>query len=159
MPAIEGGDWSREQPIVWEHEGSRAVRIGEWKLVSEIGKGWELYNIDNDRTELDDLLSSNKPRVDDMEKVYRLNNTKGVLQGYGFYCPGCECHHNFMVKGKIIWGFNQDLEKPTFSPSLLIRASDPKQRCHLFVKEGKIQFLGDCFHEYAGKTIDMESVE
>jgi arylsulfatase A-like enzyme len=47
------GDWSRQQPIFWEHEGNRAVRLGEWKLVSEIADPsdpssravWELYNM------------------------------------------------------------------------------------------------------------------
>ena len=42
LPVIEGQEWTRESPIFWEHEGNRAVRIGEWKLVSEYGLPWEL---------------------------------------------------------------------------------------------------------------------
>jgi len=35
--------FSRSQPIFWEHEGNRAVRIERWKLVSKHPAGWELY--------------------------------------------------------------------------------------------------------------------
>ena len=93
------------------------------------------------------------------DKVYKLNDQSGVLDSYGFHCPGCRCHHSFSIKGKPVWKFNGDVENPTFSPSLLVWASRPEKRCHLFVREGKIQFLGDCFHEFAGKTVEMEGVE
>ena len=33
---LGGNDWKRDTPIAWEHEGNRAVRMGDWKLVSEI---------------------------------------------------------------------------------------------------------------------------
>ena len=62
--------WSREKPIFWEHEGSRAVRIGEWKLVAPVGGEWELYNIDDDRTELHNLADSNKPKAQELAKLY-----------------------------------------------------------------------------------------
>ncbi len=53
--AIENGSWVRPAPIYWEHEGNRAVRLGDWKLVSEGNTRWELYNMKSDRTELNDL--------------------------------------------------------------------------------------------------------
>jgi arylsulfatase len=70
LSAFEGRTWERTQPIVWEHEGNRAVRDGQWKLVSEYGKGWELYDMEADRTELNDLAGSEATRVAAMEKVY-----------------------------------------------------------------------------------------
>ena len=70
LSAFEGRTWERTQPIVWEHEGNRAVRDGQWKLVSEYGKGWELYDMEADRTELNDLAGSEATRVASMEKVY-----------------------------------------------------------------------------------------
>ena len=70
LPAIERRDWARERPIVWEHEGSRAVRQGQWKLVSAIGGGWELYDMERDRTELDDLYARNRPRARELERIY-----------------------------------------------------------------------------------------
>ena len=42
-------------PIYWEHEGNAAMRWGNWKLVREYHKPWELYDIDADRTEMHDL--------------------------------------------------------------------------------------------------------
>lgn len=48
-PLFTGGQIEREA-IYWEHEGNRAVRIGDWKLVQRT-KPWELYNIAQDRSE------------------------------------------------------------------------------------------------------------
>jgi arylsulfatase len=70
LSAIESRDWARERPIVWEHEGSRAVRQGQWKLVSAIGGGWELYDMERDRTELDDLYVRNRSKAQELEKLY-----------------------------------------------------------------------------------------
>ena len=51
-PLITGEGTVAERPMFWEHEGNRAVRLGRWKLVSEYGKPWELYDMEVDRTEL-----------------------------------------------------------------------------------------------------------
>jgi len=40
------------RPIFFEHEGNRAVRDGEWKLVALDNEPWELYDFDHDRSEL-----------------------------------------------------------------------------------------------------------
>ena len=70
LPSIGRREWRRERPIFWEHEGSRAVRDGDWKLVSAVGEGWELYNIADDRTELNNLRSRNRPKADAMRAAY-----------------------------------------------------------------------------------------
>ena len=70
MQAIDSGEWNRPTPIFWEHEGSRAVRDGEWKLVSEVGGQWELYNMNQDRTELNNLVESNRLKAEEMGKMY-----------------------------------------------------------------------------------------
>jgi arylsulfatase len=57
--------WSR-RPLYWEHEGNRAIRSGEWKLVSKHPGGWELYNISVDRTEMNNLATQNPVRVKEM---------------------------------------------------------------------------------------------
>ena len=51
---FKGNDIDREA-IYWEHEGNRAIRVGDWKLVAKRGQDWELYNISEDRSELNDL--------------------------------------------------------------------------------------------------------
>lgn len=56
-PAMLGNKLDRKQPIYWEHEGNRAVRDGKWKLVAKGPAGkWELYDIEADRMESNDLV-------------------------------------------------------------------------------------------------------
>jgi arylsulfatase A-like enzyme len=69
-PALRGEAWERERPILWEHEGNRAVRDGRWKLVNKYPGNWELYDMIEDRTELHDLAASNVPQVDRMKAMY-----------------------------------------------------------------------------------------
>lgn len=65
-PAFQGKSVERLQPIFWEHEGNRAIRIGQWKLVSKHPGNWELYNVSNDRTEMHDLAADHPDRAQDM---------------------------------------------------------------------------------------------
>ena len=70
-----------------------------------------------------------------------------------FYCPACKCVHPFDLDR---WTFNGDVERPTFSPSLrVLNPTDTTTTCHLFVRDGRIEYCGDCPHEMAGKTVDM----
>jgi arylsulfatase A-like enzyme len=75
VPAFDDQDLGRKA-LFWEHEGNRAVRMGKWKLVSRADDNsliwdkteelnpanWELYDMDNDRTELHDL-SGDQPEL------------------------------------------------------------------------------------------------
>lgn len=105
-----------------------------------------------------------------------------------FNCPGCKERHNVRIVPKDqlpCWQFNGNFDKPTFQPSILIRSghyvpwynpSDPcwctynKENpdkkapfectvCHSFITDGQIQFLGDCTHELAGKTVPLQKEE
>lgn len=84
-----------------------------------------------------------------------------------FWCPGCNEGHAIVVG---TWTWNGDLERPMFSPSVLVKfhgyphGIDPDQgevqkpgpqTCHSFVTDGRIQFLGDCTHSLAGQTVDL----
>ena len=86
-----------------------------------------------------------------------------------FHCPGCEVEHVCSVtsKSRTNWGWNGNLDRPTLTPSVLVRTGravdpsfvpepgDPPEVCHSFVTDGRIQFLGDCTHALAGKTVDL----
>ena len=91
----------------------------------------------------------------------QLRRTSGWVPGRGavdrwvFECPGCRELHG-VHDG---WEFNGDRDRPTFSPSILVAGSDPERRCHSFVRNGKIEFLSDCHHELAGKTVELPEVE
>lgn len=58
LPAVRGKPLDRHEPLFWEHEGHRAVRDGKWKLVASFNEPWELYDMEADRTELNDLVKS-----------------------------------------------------------------------------------------------------
>lgn len=86
-----------------------------------------------------------------------------------FWCPGCDGAHAVTVgEGSgPRWGYNGNPEKPTFTPSILVRwPANPdateefkewrtERVCHSFVTDGRIQFLGDCTHALAGQTVDL----
>ena len=102
-------------------------------------------------------------------RVQRISSPDGVLRGFSLYCPGCTNYHVIYTEpwsranGEPgpVWEFNGDLERPTFSPSLLVYegkrvdGSVSHPRCHTFIREGRIQFLSDCGHALAGQTVDM----
>jgi arylsulfatase len=70
LPALRGGK-AAERPVTgWEHQGHRAVRMGDWKLVSSYRKPWELYNVSADRTELNDLSGREPARVAALQSEY-----------------------------------------------------------------------------------------
>jgi arylsulfatase A-like enzyme len=53
-----------------EHERNRAVRQGRWKVVSRHSSGWELYDIEKDRTETNDLAAREPDRVKKVSALY-----------------------------------------------------------------------------------------
>ncbi|MRG87016.1 DUF6527 family protein [Salinibacillus xinjiangensis] len=97
-------------------------------------------------------------------KVRKTNDER-----YLFYCEGCENCHGINDS----WSFNGDYDNPTFSPSVLVRGTRPitdgeydrlisgekiepeKFVCHSFIRNGEIQYLNDCTHKLAGKTVDL----
>jgi hypothetical protein len=77
-----------------------------------------------------------------------------------WWCPGCKMPHSVPVNGPRGWTWDGNLERPTLSPSVLIRmpsGAPPKQRiCHSFVRDGRMDFLSDCTHKLAGQTVELE---
>jgi arylsulfatase len=64
VPAFNGQPAGRSTPLFWEHEGNRAVRDGQWKLVANGPRGaWELYDLSADRTEMNDVAGQQPERV------------------------------------------------------------------------------------------------
>lgn len=68
-----------------------------------------------------------------------------------FQCPGCDCLH-YVDSPR--WNFNGDVNNPSVTPSLVIEHSD-NVRCHLFVRDGKIEFLDDSTHALKGQTVEI----
>ena len=58
------------KPIFIEHEGNRIARKGKWKLVSYANKPWELFDLDADRSETNDLAAQHPGIVDRLDSAY-----------------------------------------------------------------------------------------
>ncbi len=63
--------WTGQKALYFEHEGNKAVIEGDWKIVSNHPENqWRLYNLANDRTELNDLTKTYPKRVKEMENLF-----------------------------------------------------------------------------------------
>lgn len=110
-----------------------------------------------------------------MAKLYKIKDWRPGIADVYFHCPGCKCGHGVWTEKWIkdhdtngnpiygpIWSFNGNMDKPTFSPSILVtigHGEKPSDVCHSFVRDGMIEFLGDCTHELAGKAVEMEDIK
>lgn len=103
--------------------------------------------------------------------------------GVVIFCPACKEGHRVWVPSPEtpanvpVWEWNSNKEKPTISPSILVQGTklvrdvDGKWTgewerdangntiptvCHSFVRDGMIQYLGDCTHDLAGQTVPLQ---
>lgn len=93
--------------------------------------------------------------------------------------------HTVRVSGDGAWQWNGSVDEPTLQPSVLFQSGHyapghhgdkcwctynkehPEQasdgficvRCHSYVTDGKIQFLGDCSHSLVGQTVEIPQME
>jgi hypothetical protein len=90
---------------------------------------------------------------------------KGEFRGqYLWWCPGCGEYHGVWTEEpnsltQAHWSFNGNREKPTFEPSILVGGVDRDgndRRCHCFIRDGIIEYCGDCSHALAGQKVALE---
>lgn len=81
-----------------------------------------------------------------------------------FNCPGCGHEHTVPIEGTgNDWTMTGTEENPTLEPSVLNynfkNLPDGKQEksniCHLFIRNGKIEYCSDSQHALGGQTVDM----
>lgn len=84
---------------------------------------------------------------------------------YFLICRGCNQEHLIPKIGKpgASWTFNGDFEKPTFSPSVMLKWNQGEaqvpQCCHFIITDGNINYCGDCTHALVGQTIPLPEIE
>lgn len=86
------------------------------------------------------------------------------------WCPACDEYHEIETETPnrqgAVWKWNGDARRPTFSPSVNLRINTPDMGehyqpdiastvCHYFIRDGRIQYLGDCTHAMKGTTVDL----
>ncbi len=64
------GAYSPHDALFWAHSKGKAIRVGDWKLVSENKRPWELYNLADDPTELNDLVADMPEKAKALEKQH-----------------------------------------------------------------------------------------
>lgn len=85
-----------------------------------------------------------------------------------FYCPGCGELHAVNVPGHTwkdpetdeprgpVWRWNGDYTRVTIHPSLgVYRSKTGGFACHLFLRNGELQYLNDSQHHLAGRTVPL----
>ena len=71
VPAFRKDSTVDHEYLWWYHGGHRAIRVGDWKLVSKEKDGaWELYNLSRDRTETTDLAAKFPEKVRELEQAW-----------------------------------------------------------------------------------------
>jgi len=70
LPAFAKDGSLQREYLWWLHVGNRAIRVRDWKLVAAKGEPWELYNLRQDRTEMNNLASSNPGKVKELEQAW-----------------------------------------------------------------------------------------
>lgn len=73
-----------------------------------------------------------------------------------FYCPACDCRHWIDTR----WTISGPNDLLTVRPSIRVHWEEGPDRkcCHLFITNGNIEYLTDCTHDLAGKTILLEEI-
>lgn len=77
-PVFQGLERREHDVIGWEHFSNRGIRVGKWKLVSQthdhwghaMPGTWELYDLMEDRTEMNDLAVAMPEKVNEIEARY-----------------------------------------------------------------------------------------
>jgi arylsulfatase len=71
VPAFSQDVRIPRKSLWWLHEGNRAVRVGDWKLVAAKDDPWELYDLSTDRAEQVNLAAKMPDKVRELESVWQ----------------------------------------------------------------------------------------
>lgn len=70
VPIFEGKKREGHEAVYLQFQNHRAIVKGNWKLVSDFAQPWELYRIDTDRTETNNLAAQNPEKVAELNRLW-----------------------------------------------------------------------------------------
>jgi len=70
VPILKGKTRQPHEALYLQFQNHRAIVKGDWKLVSDFAQPWELYRIDIDRTETNDLAAQNPGKVAELNQLW-----------------------------------------------------------------------------------------
>jgi arylsulfatase A-like enzyme len=71
VPAFAKDQTLSRDSLWWLHEGNRAIRVGDWKLVAAKGDTWSLYDLRTDRAEQQDLAAQMPGKVSELSALWQ----------------------------------------------------------------------------------------
>ncbi|RIJ48185.1 arylsulfatase [Maribellus luteus] len=71
LPLLFNETESIHDTLYWEHEGGRAIRMGDWKMSALPNREWELFNLAADHTETNDLSAELPEKVKEMDEAWK----------------------------------------------------------------------------------------
>jgi arylsulfatase len=71
VPAFTKDGSVAHEFLWWQHEGNRALRVGDWKIVAAGADApWELYDLKTDRAESANLAAMQPERVLALARIW-----------------------------------------------------------------------------------------
>ena len=71
VPAFAKDDTITRDSLWWLHEGNKAIRVGDWKLVAAQGDAWSLYDLQTDRAEQHDLSAKMPEKAKELADLWQ----------------------------------------------------------------------------------------
>lgn len=70
LPAFAKDLTIQRDSLWWFHEGNRAIRVGDFKLVAAKNNPWELYDLSDDRAESNNLITQYPAKAADLKEQW-----------------------------------------------------------------------------------------
>jgi len=83
LPIFEGRRRKGHEALFWEYMRNKAVRQGKWKAVTVQDNPWELFDMEADRTELNDLAKKEPEKLKELVGLYEKWRSTWARSGRG----------------------------------------------------------------------------